>query len=401
MSLEGRLEDLALADIFQIISLSKRSGVLTIVRKEGTGRLVFSKGHLVYGSSDNKSRLGFNLIKQGMITTEELEKALRIQKNRTDRTPLGTVLVKLGAITQEILEQEIKEHLVEVVRDILSWESGSFHFELGGIVQDEIIFATGVPTDFLLLESARREDEAQREKSPPPKRSQPDESTCPPTPQAGRQDKTPIPSAHAASKPAINPTSERKESPPQGDKILSDNNFGVSPNSGKDMILLNAMIEELSGPSSSSEITLLVLRYASELMARAVIFLVRKEDIIGLGQFGVDISSPDERIRGVKIPLAEPSVFRDAVNKRIPYKGPLEEIQWHRYFLDQIGGGTPLEAFVVPLISDGRVIALFYGDNLPTQQKIGATQGLETFIKITGFAFGKAMLERKLSEKGF
>ena len=64
MSLEGRLEDMGLADIFQIISLSKRSGILTLIRKEGTGRLVFTQGQIIFASSDSRSRLGYSLVKK-------------------------------------------------------------------------------------------------------------------------------------------------------------------------------------------------------------------------------------------------------------------------------------------------------------------------------------------------
>ena len=79
MSLEGRIEDLGLADIFQIVGLSRRSGVLTIIRKEGSGRLVFSEGKVVYASSDQSSRLGSNLVGKNIISNEDLEKGLRFQ----------------------------------------------------------------------------------------------------------------------------------------------------------------------------------------------------------------------------------------------------------------------------------------------------------------------------------
>jgi hypothetical protein len=398
MSLEGRLEDLGLADIFQIISLSKRSGVLTIVRKEGTGRLVFSMGQLVHASSDSKSRLGYNLIKEGSITTEELEKALRFQKSQGQRVPLGTVLVKMGAISQEGLEKAIRDHLVEVVKDIMSWDRGSFHFELGTTIQDDIIFSGGLTTDFLLLEAARRQDEDQRTKGSSHLKGE-KESTSPHGGRPDHSEKTPIPSAKGKNSagPSLKKDATPVPSPDDTDSSIYPANTSIQ--SRKDLDLLNAMIEELSAPTSSSEITLLVLRYASELMARAFIFLVRKEDVVGLGQFGLNITSPDDRVRGIKIPLSEPSIFQDAVNRKVPYKGPVAEGKWNRNFLDSVGGGSPREAFVSPLISEGRVIALLYGDNLPNQEEIGPTEGLETFIKVAAFAFGKAMLERKLLEK--
>ena len=57
MSLEGRLEDLSLPDIFQILNLSRRTGLLTIRRKEGEGLIVFENGQVVYASSYNKKNL--------------------------------------------------------------------------------------------------------------------------------------------------------------------------------------------------------------------------------------------------------------------------------------------------------------------------------------------------------
>jgi hypothetical protein len=387
MSLEGRLEDLGLADIFQIISLSKRSGVLTIIRKEGMGRLVFNRGMLIYGSSDSVSRLGYSLVKKGLITTEELEKALRLQKTGGMRLPVGAILEKIGAISKEVLEEELRNHLVEVVRDFLNWESGSFHFELGSPVGNDLTLEEGLNLDFLMMEASRRQDEYER--------NQMEQNTLPP----------------AAENDLIS-TSETTVSPGSAVGGISGSDLSHSVDDGsaahspeksvyrKDLALLTSMIEELSGPASGSEITLLVLRFASEVMNRAIIFLVRSEDIWGLGQFGLQVRDElaDEKIREVQIPLNEPSIFQEVIAKRSSYKGTLAQEKWHRYFLDQIGGGWPTEVFLTPLLNGSEVIALLYGDNLPQQMPIAETEGLEAFVRVAGFAFGKAKLERKLQE---
>jgi hypothetical protein len=44
MSLVGSLEDLGLADILQIMSLSRKSGVLVLRCEDGEGRIVFRDG---------------------------------------------------------------------------------------------------------------------------------------------------------------------------------------------------------------------------------------------------------------------------------------------------------------------------------------------------------------------
>lgn len=384
MSLEGRLEDLGLADIFQIISLSKRSGVLTIIRKEGTGRLVFNRGMLIYGSSDSVSRLGYTLVKKGLVTTEELEKALRLQKTGGMKLPVGAILEKTGAISKGVLEGELRNHLVEVVRDFLNWESGSFHFELGDPVANDLTLEEGLNLDFLMMEASRRQDEYERTQAE-------QQTTLPPAAEretSGAEATVPPGGASEGGLPSFEEGQGAAANAPEKTTYR------------KDLGLLTSMIEELSGPASGSEITLLVLRFASEVMNRAIIFLVRNEDILGLGQFGLQVSdeSADEKIREVQIPLNEPSLFREVIAKKSSYKGALAQEKWHRYFLDQIGGGWPKEVFLAPLLNGSEVIALLYGDNLPRQTPIQETEGLEAFVRVAGFAFGKAKLERKLQE---
>ncbi|MBI3811815.1 MAG: DUF4388 domain-containing protein [Nitrospirae bacterium] len=395
MSLEGRLEDLGLSDIFQIISLSKRSGVLTLIRKEGTGRLVFNLGQVIYATSDTRSRLGYTLVKKGIITNDDLEYVLRIQKGRGSMKPIGTLLMEMGAVEHEVLEREIREHIILIVKDLLSWNTGSFHFELGPKMDDDVVLQVGLNTEFLLLEGARLQDEEQKMKTEPPP-----VKAAPPAAQTATDEleKTQVAYSHrlaGTSSPGHRVNSGSLED------ALSTSLPAPSPglgNSRKDLTLLTSMIAELSGPSSSSEITLLVLRFASEMMNRAVILLVRKDDIVGLGQFGLVLpeGSPQERVRSIRIPLSEPSVFKEVIDKRTLYRSQLPQSKWHQYFVDQLGKEWPVEVFVAPLICEGRVIAILYGDNIPNKEKIGDTEGLEAFIKVTGFAFGKALLERKL-----
>ncbi|MCL4558390.1 MAG: DUF4388 domain-containing protein [Deltaproteobacteria bacterium] len=51
MSLIGSLEDLALGDILQILSLSRRSGVLYLTRKGEEGKIVFADGQITSAAS--------------------------------------------------------------------------------------------------------------------------------------------------------------------------------------------------------------------------------------------------------------------------------------------------------------------------------------------------------------
>jgi uncharacterized protein YejL (UPF0352 family) len=372
MSLEGRLEDMGLADIFQIIGISKRSGVLTLIRKEGTGRLVFNQGQVIFASSDTRNRLGYTLVKKGIISNEDLEYALRIQKGRGSKKPIGTILIELGSLDQQTFEKELYSHVVSVVHDLLSWESGSFHFQLSSLEDDQIIFNVGFGTESLLLEAYRVKDEEERESKE-------------------REQKVPLESPEKGQKSNTTSTEPATKTAPAQSTTLIER---------KDLQLLSSMISELSKPSASTELTLMILRFASEIMNRAVVFLVREVDVVGLGQFGLSFSPGNEQgqIRSVRIPLSEPSIFKEVAEKQMIYKGSLSENKWHRYLIDHLSGEWPGEVFVAPVNCVGRVVAILYGDNLPDKEPIRETEGLEAFIKVAELAFSKALLERKFQE---
>jgi len=162
--------------------------------------------------------------------------------------------------------------------------------------------------------------------------------------------------------------------------------------------LLSGMLQELNNPSLGGGIILLILRFASELMNRAVILLVKDEEVVGLGQFGIELEgeSADVRVRNTRLPKSEKHVFTEALETFSPYHRHPEDTDWNRYLFNQLGGDHPSEVFIGPLISEGRVVAVLYGDNLPEQKPIGDTETLEIFLSQAGVAMEKALLERRM-----
>jgi CheY-like chemotaxis protein len=162
--------------------------------------------------------------------------------------------------------------------------------------------------------------------------------------------------------------------------------------------LLRGMLEELNNPSLGGGIILLILRFASELMNRAVIFLVKEKEIVGLGQFGIELQgeSADVKVRSTRIPTREESLFDEALTSKAPVRMTAADRNWDNYLFNQFGGQKPQEIFLGPLISEGRVVAVLYGDNLPEQKPVGDTEALEIFLSQAGLAMEKALLERRL-----
>jgi hypothetical protein len=78
--------------------------------------------------------------------------------------------------------------------------------------------------------------------------------------------------------------------------------------------------------------------------------------------------------------------------------GTFSNDAWDTYLVREMGGIEPHEFFLVPLISNGKVAAVLYGDTLPERKAIPAISGLEIFVHQAGLAMEKALLERRIME---
>lgn len=390
MSLVGRLEDLALPDIFQIISLSKKTGTLVVRSRKGTGMVVFKNGQVIQAASDNiRDSLGNILVSQGMLDEAALARALALQKRQSD-TPLGMILVEMGAVSTQTIETVIRKQIEEIIYDLLAWEEGFFNFELGEIAPrdkieidtQEFLLKSGISAEYLLMEGTRILDEKRqggkrpgalfRPAAPPPAEAAPAAPVRPPIAQ------------HVSYEPAREEFRTRieKEEP------------------RRELTALKSMFDELRFPTATAEVTLLILRYASEVVNRAVLFMVKKDEVRGLGQFGIELKgkSADQVVRNIKIPLDKPSLFLTVIETRRSYLGPFESNECNSYLATELGGALPGQVLAIPLIVDGKIALVVYGDNLPEKKTISGMDTLEIFMNQAGMALEKALLEKRIAE---
>jgi len=406
MSLVGRLEDLALPDIFQIISLSKKTGTLIVRSRKGMGMVVFKSGQVIQAGSDSiRDSLGNILVSQGMIDQEHLAVALALQKSAPDK-PLGMILVETGATTSKTIEDVVRQQIEEIIYDLLAWEEGFFNFELGEIAAKDkieidthdLLLKSGLSAEYLLMEGTRILDEKrkdQKKKAPPSQPSakvSPAPKVAPATKRAAAQ--APLaPNPHPRPVPVVRTSYEPAKEEFRA-KIETEE-------SSKQLKTLKSMFDELRFPTATAEVTLLILRYASEVVNRAILFMAKKDEVRGLGQFGIELASgvsPDKVVRNIRVPLSEPSLFRNVIESRRTYLGPLEASQQNSYFVNEAGGLKPDTVLAIPLIVDGKIALIVYGDNLPDQKPIRGVETLEIFMNQAGMALEKALLQRKLTE---
>jgi len=127
VSLLGRLEDLSLTDIVQIVYLSRRTGVLEIVDDRGRHTVMFRQGLVVNASAPEHPDLLTFLVARGSIP-EAAAPGLRQMEEAG--IPLGTAAVEMNIITAADLASAIHERVVGVVAPLLQSRAGEFNFIL-------------------------------------------------------------------------------------------------------------------------------------------------------------------------------------------------------------------------------------------------------------------------------
>lgn len=165
--------------------------------------------------------------------------------------------------------------------------------------------------------------------------------------------------------------------------------------------LLRGMLEELNNPELQGGVLLLVLRFASEFVNRAIIFTVNDQIISGFGQFGITggIVSGDNRVRSIHFPQESSSMFDEAFQTAQPQTFSPAVTAVDAHIFEQLGGGVPTEVFIGPLISQSKIIGFLYGDNLPEKKSIGDVESLSIFLAQAGLAMEKSLLEKQLHER--
>jgi hypothetical protein len=160
MALEGTIKDFGLPDIFQLIGLQRKTGLLTLKHEKDVVTVTFENGMVVMADSSTKrleDRLGNVLVKQGKLSKEKLDDALQTQKATLQR--LGHVLTVNNYITEKDLKDALQVQISQIVFKVFRWRDGEYHFAPTDNVEYDRDHFTPLSADFILMEGIRMVDE--------------------------------------------------------------------------------------------------------------------------------------------------------------------------------------------------------------------------------------------------
>src|SRR5689334_8364440 len=132
MAIEGPLRELGIHDVFQLLDLSRKTGVLRVNSelRDGEGVVLFDAGKVVRASiRDRTPPMEHVLLQAGKISEDDLAAAQARKTNGRAGSDLLDLLVDVGAITVKELERQLRLQVESVVFELMSWREGFFSFE--------------------------------------------------------------------------------------------------------------------------------------------------------------------------------------------------------------------------------------------------------------------------------
>jgi len=160
MALEGNIRDFSLADIFQLIGIQRKTGILTMISGEEEVKVSFLNGMVVHADSMGgrlEDRLGSVLVKTGKLTQKKLEEALKRQKATLAK--LGHVLLETELVRPEDLREALGIQITQIIYRLFRWKDGRYQFEQDVNVDYEKENFTPMSAESILMEGMRMIDE--------------------------------------------------------------------------------------------------------------------------------------------------------------------------------------------------------------------------------------------------
>lgn len=341
MTITADIEDLGAADFMMLLAQNQKTGQLTIENGEDRLKLAFRDGAIVYAASTGiRETVGAMLVRRELITEKQLEKALRLQKQRDGSALLGQILIEMEAVTARDLNRVVYLQFQNVIREALSWTEGVGTYEpmdipdLGEVRVDprEVILETGFRAEQILLGGAAEHDESIRE----------------------------------------------GESPDYFEAVKA--------------VLANFKEESLV---VTSEMAATILEDANRLVRRAVLFLVYPNALSVVGAFDSERREASLAMAGRRIDRLddEDSVISWVIQEARSYRGKLKASDGNEPLLELLGEESPREVIVIPVIVEGTVAAVLYGDNGSDEGEIGHIGDLERVVARVAREMGKKRRE--------
>jgi DNA-binding response OmpR family regulator len=155
----GSTEAVNAGEIMQLLLQSQARGTFEIQGPDMKALIFFTGGRVALArlrGGPDEFLLGRYLLKEDMITREELRRLLDMQE---DKRPLGERLIMMGYISRDDLDAALTVQTTEVIYEMLRWQAARYRFLPGSLPDEVEKLSLNIPVGELLMEGLRRVDE--------------------------------------------------------------------------------------------------------------------------------------------------------------------------------------------------------------------------------------------------
>jgi uncharacterized protein DUF4388 len=165
MSLSGDLHTMDLADVLEWIASHHKTGILALEHR-ATRKDIVVRGGVLRSCRSNHPRdtLGQYLVRDGLISEDQLFDTLLRQEKAKDKRRLGAMLVDEGRVVPEDITRLLRECLAESLYDAFLWREGRFELR-DDAEPEEMPFEVSLDLATLVREGQRRRMQWDRIKS--------------------------------------------------------------------------------------------------------------------------------------------------------------------------------------------------------------------------------------------
>lgn len=178
----------------------------------------------------------------------------------------------------------------------------------------------------------------------------------------------------------------------QLDMLISDIVSNVPPPPPKqespDVVSLVDAIRRMDEAATQSEILNIVLQQISGWVNRSVLFVVKGTQASGWQAFGLGAEWDANKIRAIKVNLAENHILREVVNLGTPISGPSDLFPDNSQVFFQIGDTFPQYVIAAPILVRGKIAGVLYAD---MSDDISEKPDLPNLVYLAAHAAGSAI----------
>ncbi len=148
--------------------------------------------------------------------------------------------------------------------------------------------------------------------------------------------------------------------------------------------------EQFANVKEKEEVIGILLSESQKISSRAAVFILQGARLKGWKARGLNVDS-------VELPVVPNSVFSDVIQRRNYYRGPLLRIPENEALVE-ILGGTPQDCLLIPIQIREKIIALLYVDNGNVSVMDSGLNYINTLAALCAMSFELVILRRKIIE---